>query len=333
MKLHASVGADILSAIEFPYPVVPIVRHHHESWDGTGYPKGLKGTEIPMGARILSVVDCFDALTSDRPYRPRLSNEEAIKILLERRGNMYDPLVVDTFVPVHTELVPHSPPASILRNSIEGIRKSFQDPVPQLGAPRLDQIAASSDEMLTLYSLARAIGGPIRSADAADVVVSHLRRLIPFSLCVFFFHDVRNDDLEATLAFGEAASLVMGLRIPLGQRLSGWVAANKQTITNSDPTLDLGDIARAVTPRLRSCLSAALVLDDRLVGTLTLYSGISDGFTEEHRRVIETVARQVSHAFAKLAESETPRSSRSDHWAPRTLPNWSSSSFQPSQSG
>src|SRR5205807_2170417 len=65
MKLHASVGADILSAIDFPYPVVPIVRHHHESWDGNGYPKGLKGTEIPIGARILSVVDCFDALTSD----------------------------------------------------------------------------------------------------------------------------------------------------------------------------------------------------------------------------------------------------------------------------
>ena len=86
MKLHASVGADILSAIDFPYPVVPIVRHHHENWDGTGYPERLRGTDIPIGARILSVVDCFDALTSDRPYRPRLSDEEAVRILLDRRG-------------------------------------------------------------------------------------------------------------------------------------------------------------------------------------------------------------------------------------------------------
>ena len=104
MKLHASVGADILSAIDFPYPVVPIVRHHHENWDGTGYPDKLRGSHIPIGARILSVVDCYDALTSDRPYRPRLSDAEAIRILVERRGVMYDPLVVDTFLRVHGDL-------------------------------------------------------------------------------------------------------------------------------------------------------------------------------------------------------------------------------------
>ena len=105
MKLHASIGADILSSIEFPYPVVPIVRHHHENWDGTGYPNGLQGTAIPMGARILSVVDCFDALTSDRPYRPALTDEEAVKILVQRRGTMYDPMVVDTFVRIRKELI------------------------------------------------------------------------------------------------------------------------------------------------------------------------------------------------------------------------------------
>ena len=88
MKLHAGIGADILSAIDFPYPVVPIVRHHHESWDGSGYPDGLRATAIPIGARILAVVDCFDALTSDRPYRPRMSDSDAIAILLSRRGTI-----------------------------------------------------------------------------------------------------------------------------------------------------------------------------------------------------------------------------------------------------
>jgi len=107
MKQHAAMGADIISSVNFPYPVEPIVRYHHENWDGSGYPEGLMGTDIPIGARILSVVDCFDALTSDRPYRLRLSESEAIEILLRRRGNMYDPLVVDTFLRVHRQLVPH----------------------------------------------------------------------------------------------------------------------------------------------------------------------------------------------------------------------------------
>src|SRR2546425_4718739 len=127
MKLHASVGADILSAIEFPYPVVPIVRHHHENWDGSGYPDGLKATDIPIGARILSVVDCFDALTSDRPYRPRLSHQDALQILIERRGSMYDPLIIDTFIRVHgaiaAEPAPSDPPRHGL-NEIVSARQS-----------------------------------------------------------------------------------------------------------------------------------------------------------------------------------------------------------------
>lgn len=104
MKQHASVGADIISSINFPYPVEPIVRHHHENWNGMGYPSGLIGTEIPIGARILAVVDCFDALTSDRPYRARMSDAEALAIITERRGTMYDPLVVDTFLQIYPEL-------------------------------------------------------------------------------------------------------------------------------------------------------------------------------------------------------------------------------------
>ena len=124
MKLHASVGADILSAIDFPYPVVPIVRHHHEQWSGLGYPDGLKGTDIPIGARILSVVDCFDALTSDWPYRPRLSSEEALAILRERRGSMYDPLIVDTFINVHKQIAPDALPFGPSRDALNEITSS-----------------------------------------------------------------------------------------------------------------------------------------------------------------------------------------------------------------
>jgi diguanylate cyclase (GGDEF)-like protein len=174
------------------------------------------------------------------------------------------------------------------------------------GTPRLEEIAASSDEMQTLYALARSLAGHSNLADAGNIVAAHLRRLVPSSLCVFFLYDRKVDDLEAAMVFGEASSLVTGLRIPLGQRLSGWVAANQQTIVNSAASLDLGDIARAISPRLRSCLSTALLVDSQLVGTLSLYSEIADGFNENHRRIIETVAKQVGHAFARPSKVDGP---------------------------
>jgi diguanylate cyclase (GGDEF)-like protein len=293
------------------------VRHHHESWNGTGYPKGLKGTEIPIGARILSVVDCFDALTSDRPYRPRLSSEEAIKILLERRGNMYDPLVVDTFVRVHNDIAPGALSTGPPRHALNEITSSSQTAVLAAGSTRLDEIAASADEMLTLYELARALAGQAGTSDTGDVIAKHLRRLIPSSLCVFYIYDASTDELEAKHALGEAMSVVKGLKIPLGQRLSGWVAANRQTISNSDPSLDLGEVARCTTPRLRSCLSTPLLSDDTLVGVLTLYSATVDGFSEDHRRIVEVVARQIGHTFKSAAEFD--RSTKRD--ALTGLPN------------
>ncbi|MBI1789086.1 MAG: HD domain-containing protein, partial [Acidobacteria bacterium] len=91
MKIHPVVGAEILERVQFPYPVVPIVRHHHEKWDGTGYPDGIKGEEIPIGARILSAVDCLDAISSDRQYRRALPIDKAMEVVAGQSGISYDP--------------------------------------------------------------------------------------------------------------------------------------------------------------------------------------------------------------------------------------------------
>ena len=305
MKLHAAVGADILSAIDFPYPVVPIVRHHHENWDGTGYPDRVRGTDIPIGARILSVVDCFDALTSDRPYRPRLTDEEALAILHERRGSMYDPLIVDAFVRVHQEIAPALQSSRPPRRSVRDFVGSSQVASVRVETAPLDDITHSADEMLTLYELARTLGGQTSLSDAGDAVARHLRRLIPWSLCVFYLYDSSIDEVEAKHAVGEGATLVRGMRIPLGERLSGWVAANRQTISNSDPVLDLGDAARAHSLSLRSCISTPLGIGGELVGVLTLYSGEANAFNEDHKRLIEVVGREIARAF-KRATTPNP---------------------------
>jgi putative nucleotidyltransferase with HDIG domain len=104
VKQHSVIGADILSAVPFAGPLALIVRHHHENWDGTGYPDGLRGDAIPLGARVLAIVDCYDALTSDRPYRRSLSHERAMAMILERRGTMYEPDIADAFQRIVGEL-------------------------------------------------------------------------------------------------------------------------------------------------------------------------------------------------------------------------------------
>jgi diguanylate cyclase (GGDEF)-like protein/putative nucleotidyltransferase with HDIG domain len=301
MKLHASVGADILSAIDFPYPVVPIVRHHHERWDGGGYPDGLKGSDIPIGARILSVADCFDALTSDRPYRPRLSDADALRILVERRGSMYDPMVVDVFISVYKTIAPTSSETEYSRGGLSALTRGALPSVDGIlpTGSRLDDISASTEEMLLLYELAQGLSGKTDLADAADLISKHLRRLVPATTCVFFVYDRNGDEIVAAHAAGENASHFSSIRIAMGQRLSGWVAANRQTILNSDPMLDLGEVARVLKPALRSCLSTPLQVELELVGVLTVYSTHRDAFTEDHRRIVEVVARQVSQTVQR----------------------------------
>ncbi len=295
MKLHASVGADILSAIDFPYPVVPIVRHHHENWDGTGYPAGLSGTDIPIGARILSVVDCFDALTSDRPYRPRLADKDAMRILNERSGNMYDPLVVEAFVRLYPDLVSrdiivsaeNAPLASITNSAIDS-DKTVNEP----SAP-LDRIAEIQAETLGLLQLGQELAKLKTTAEVAEAIAGKVRLLVPASLTAVYVVDEARQDVFVACAVGENEGLAAGVRIPLGSRLTGWVAANQQSIRNSDAMLDLGGAARSATPRLRSCMAIPVVWEGTCYGIVTLYSAHATAFSEEQERVIDSVLATV----------------------------------------
>lgn len=180
MKRHADIGADLLSSIRFPYPVVPAVRHHHEHWDGKGYPAGVSGTDIPLGARILAVVDCFDALTSDRPYRPRLTTDDAFTILRERRGTMYDPLIVDTFISSYSEIAP----VAILageqaRSIVDGVAlRSSED-------YSFRQIRASAAESAALNEFARVSAGIQSEAELVQQAARCLRQLIPATMFCF----------------------------------------------------------------------------------------------------------------------------------------------------
>ena len=291
MKRHASIGAEILSAIDFPYPVVPIVRHHHEQWDGRGYPDGIVGAEIPIGARVLSVVDCFDALTSDRPYRPKLSNSEALQILRDRSGSMYDPLVVETFIRVHKSIAPTEKDLDG-KKAVGAIVASELEKRDAGQPPRIEKFATTggAGELHLLKELTEHLTSIATFQEACDAISGYLRRQLPVSLCVFYMYDRAEDDLAARHASGELSDQVIGLRIPVGQRLTGWVGSNRRTIVNSDPTLDFVELARDFGPVLRSCLSSPVVAGDSLVGVISLYAEKPNAFSEDDHRMLETVS-------------------------------------------
>lgn len=289
MKLHAGVGADILSAIDFPYPVVPIVRHHHENWDGTGYPTGIRGTDIPIGARILSVVDCFDALTSDRPYRPKLSDREALDILMERRGSMYDPLVVDTFVRVHQEIAPeHSAKSTLPKGALTEITSSSvsgREPVAE-GEAVLSREADScvpAETELAILDLA---------LPDSVLLGSQIAPLLRAHLAILFAYDPISDQLMVAATSPHGSSQLSGLAIGLGERLSGWVAANRRTIVNSDPALDLGDYARRSGLTLSNTLAVPLVGGRDLLGVLSVYR--DEPFNEADKTQLESVGKSFA---------------------------------------
>ena len=178
MKRHVDVGADILALVQFPFPVEQIVRCHHENWDGSGYPRGVAGEAIPIGARILSVVDCFDALTSDRPYRARMADEDALDILRERRGRMYDPHVVDTFIRVYRQIQVAHTDTSEQRKVMQSIGQSR----PEVESPPVASaatIAPGPGNLLAFVSLSRLASGEGNLDDVLALSSKLIAEVIP----------------------------------------------------------------------------------------------------------------------------------------------------------
>ncbi len=320
MKCHVDVGADILSLVQFPYPVVPIVHCHHENWDGTGYPRGISGEDIPIGARILSVVDCFDALTSDRPYRGRMTVAAALQILRERSGAMYDPRVVSTFIEVY-QSIPIAPGDMVAGHEVLQRIHVSRHEIDAPHEPVADVGGAASANLLAFVSLARAAAGDARVADILALGSALLTDVMPGSTGAWFLPDAAHDRLVVAGAFGPAAALLRGTSVPVGERLTGWVAVRRQPIVNSEASLDLGVLVNTVTPPLARCMSLPLMAGDALVAVLTLYTAAPDGFTADHGQLVQIVAPHLASAIdaAVRTESASRDTSSPEKPGPRDL--------------
>jgi GAF domain-containing protein len=257
----------------------------------------LKGEEIPLGARILSVVDCFDALTSDRPYRPKMTTAEAIAILRQRRGSMYDSRIVDKFLEIHPADTPwqNATPASAALTAIT-------ETVQSDAARRWTEAGPSYDR--GVLEIVCEMGAIIATCDAAELTErlhTALQQFMPAGCTAMYLYDSTADALIARHVSGQHAAAVTGLVICNGQRLTGWVAAQRRTVVNSDAALDLGNLTMRLSPPPHTCLSTALTVDGELVGAITVYSTSADPFTDRHAALLEVLAPKIAIAALKDA--------------------------------
>jgi len=307
MKIHPIVGADILERVSFPYPVAPIVRAHHERWNGKGYPDGLKGEAIPIGARILAAVDCLDALASDRQYRKALPLDEAMLAIAEESGTSFDPQVIEILQRRYLEL------ESYAISGLEEAKKdahSFNYKVERGDKPAagfevhlnrhrgsqadfLSSIASARQEAHTLFELSQDLGNSLSLDETLSLVAMRLRKLVPYDSIVAFIQ--KDDLLIPEFVSGDNFRLLSSLTIPVGTGLCGWVAQNSTPIINGNPAVEPGFLRNPkMTTELRSALAVPLEGVTGLVGVLALYQTEADAFTSDHLRVLQVITSKVA---------------------------------------
>jgi putative nucleotidyltransferase with HDIG domain len=318
MKIHPIVGAEILEQVDFPYPVVPIVRAHHEKWDGSGYPAGLAGEAIPIGARILSAVDCLDALASDRQYRKALPLEEAMAKVASEAGAAFDARVVDILQRRYVEweklarLQPMQTPPK-LSTDIKVERGLAPDAgfansadLPKTASPVADlreRVTAARQHAQNLAVLIREISTPLSLDDILSLLAARLKRLVPHDSVAVYVR--QNDVLVSEFVSGDNFRLFSSLRIPLGEGLSGWVAQNHKPILNGNPSVEPGYLNNtAQFSTLRSALAVPLEGSAGVTAVLALYRTAQDAFSKEDLQVVETLVFGIAAAIEQSANSK-----------------------------
>jgi diguanylate cyclase (GGDEF)-like protein/putative nucleotidyltransferase with HDIG domain len=303
MKIHPIVGAEILERVQFPYPVVPIVRAHHEKWDGTGYPYGLAGEEIPIGARILSAVDCLDALATDRQYRRAIPLADAMKVVQLESGKAFDPKVVELLSRhfVELEQKAQSKRPRVSRNvenavTVKGAAPAagFETAAAGSGATGdfLSSIAAARQEVQAIFEISQDLGNSLSLDETLSVLGVRLRRIIPHHSLAIWLR--RNNVLEPEYVNGEDYRLFSSLSIPIGQGLSGWVAENGKPVLNGNPSVEPGYLNdRTKFSTLRSAVAVPLEAEGGITGVLTLYHLDKDAFTKDHLRVLLGISPKI----------------------------------------
>jgi diguanylate cyclase (GGDEF)-like protein/putative nucleotidyltransferase with HDIG domain len=296
IKIHPRVGADILRNVPFGAPVGEMVLHHHERWDGLGYPAGLQGDEIPIGARILAIADCFSTLQTDRPYRPARSEAEALATVREYAGTAYDPTLVEVFFRRRTA-------PAMDADAIDAAAWTTLEPERE-GA--LENIAGAHREEQTLYEIAQALGSSLSVRDAMSLIDEKVSRLVPFVTCALFLGD---DAAGYVCRYGHG---------PGTEALLKWEPRSWSEIALRLPSCADGRGAHG--DELQTVLACPLTHEGRSIGAMVIYHTSPASFTDEHRRVLGRVSEQAAAVIFNATRFE--QTQQESHTDPLTdLPN------------
>ncbi len=316
MKIHTTVGEQLLSRVDFPYPVVPIVRHHHEQWNGLGYPDGLKGEQIPITARIISVVDCFDSVREDRPFRRGMTRDEAIALLRRGSGTHFDPHVVDLFINHLTEFESQIAASGLPQQTHPtNMHEPFTLAQIDMAQTRergcymaYDQIKNAHREAYSLYEIARTFGSSLDIEDTLAILVDKIGHVVSFDTCVvYLFSEMRGYATAAHVA-GRHAALLSSKCVAPGEGVTGFALANRSPVNQLDPSLDFVGLEAERVIKYRSMAALPLIKDDLLLGALSVYSSELDQYSDDDLRLLETVTKLASDAIANSmqhAEAES----------------------------
>ena len=340
IKIHPIVGAEILERIKFPYPVVPIVKSHHERWDGTGYPLGLKGEQIPLGARILAAVDCLDALASDRQYRRALPLDEAMAFVSGESGRSFDPEVIVVLERRYRELDRKARSMEFEKTRLSTDLPIANSAAPGAGyeplsqsiadSPRADEflatISAARQEAQILYQVAQDLGHSLSLESTLTAVAERTRKIIRYdTFAVWILERAENGKrlemrLKPKYVAGEDQKTLSMLEIPAGHGVSGWVAETRQAIINGDPQLesshliDQGLSGSVPGLSLRAALSVPLEGSEGIIGALTLYRREHESFTRDDLRILLAICSKLGVALENnLKFREAADSATTDH--------------------
>lgn len=320
-KIHASVGASILEKVGFSYPVVPTVKYHHESWDGTGYPEGLQGADIPLTARILAVADAYDTLRGARPYRAAVSREEARRFLLNGAGTQFDPKIVDAFLRNLRKFE--------LEVDEQGLSYQFDAEDKGVGVLNLEntadqsyveQIKRANREVFTLYELARVFSSSLNLHETLSLFTRKIAEFVPFDTCAIYLLDEKEEYGVVVYAVGKNSKELQNKRVKVGEGATGYVLKKRQPVQNINPGLDFSFSHLEFVQEYASMAGLPLMTNEKMIGAVSLYSCELDTYEEEHLRLLETVSRIAADAiFKSLQHAETETRALTD---PMTgLPN------------